>query len=157
MVNASYSVPHEHVFVEIMRSLFYTWACFMVSQFMYRVLVTILTQKGPRYLFANECRIVCSWRAISYVRHGFVSCALCDIVTAILLNVELVHDWTMSWDECWLIYGCVIAWGDPVIDHENCFLRLVEWLLPISHFVTLLECNAPFDSPMISLQRECTE
>jgi hypothetical protein len=66
------------------------------------------------------------------------------IVTAILLNIELVHDWTMSWDECWLIYGCGIAWGDPVIDHENCFLRLVEWLLPISHFVTLLECNAPF-------------
>jgi len=49
------------------------------------------------------------------------------IVTAIQLNVELVHDWTMSWDECWLIYGCVIAWGDPVIDHENCFIRLVEW------------------------------
>ena len=68
------------------------------------------------------------------------------IVTAILLNVELVHDWTMSWDECWLIHGCGIAWGDPVIDHENwnCFLRLVEWLLPFSHFVMLLECNAPF-------------
>ena len=60
------------------------------------------------------------------------------------VNVELVHDWTMSWDECWFIYGCGIAWGDPVIDHKNRFLRLVEWLLPISHFMTLLECNALF-------------
>ena len=60
------------------------------------------------------------------------------------VNVELVHDWTMSWDECWFIYDCGIAWGDPVIDHKNRFLRLVEWLLPISHFMTLLECNALF-------------
>ena len=156
MLNASYSVPHEHVFVEIMRSLFYTWACFMVSQFMYRVLVTILTQQGPRYLFANECRLcvvgepfrmldMALW-AVHYV-----------IVTAILLNVELVHDWTMSWDECWLIYGCVIAWGDPVIDHESCFIRLVEWLLPISLCdVARMQCSVCC-SPMISLQRECTE
>ena len=74
-----------------MRSLFYTWACFMVSQFMYRVLVTILTQQGPRYLFANEGRIVCSWRAISYVRHGFVSCALCDS------HSNTVKRWAGAW------------------------------------------------------------
>jgi len=74
-----------------MRSLFYTWACFMVSQIMYRVLVTILTQQGPRYLFANECQIVCSWRAISYVRHGFVSCALCDS------HSNTVKRWAGAW------------------------------------------------------------
>ena len=37
-----------------------------------------------------------------------------------------------------------MAVGSLEAIHKNYFLRLVEWLLPISHFLTLLVCNALF-------------
>ena len=156
-VNASYSVPHEHVFVEIMRSLFYTWACFMVSQIMYRVLVTILTQQGPRYLFTNECRIVCSWRAISYVRHGFVSCALCDS------HSNTVKRWAAAWLNDELRWMLIHIWLCHRLRRSSNWswelLSMVGWMTAADYSlcdVPRMQCSVRY-SPMISLQRECTE
>lgn len=157
MLNASYSVPHEHVFVEIMRSLFYTWACFMVSQIMYCVLVTILTQQGPRYLFANECRIVCSWRAISYVRHGFVSCALCDS------HSNTVKRWAGAWLNDELRWMLINLWLWHCLRRSSNWswelLSTVGWMTAADFSlcdVARMQCSVRY-SPMISLQRECTE
>lgn len=159
MLNASYSVPHKHVFVEIMRSLFYTWAYFMVSQIMYCVLVTILTQQGPRYLFANECRIVCSWRAISYVRHGFVSCALCDS------HSNTVKRWAGAWLNDELRWMLINLWLWHCLRRSSNWswelelLSTVGWMTAAVFSlcdVARMQCSVRY-SPMISLQRECTE